>query len=689
MSVKRRHSAAPSQANPAPGSTRPVGASRRRNPLRRFFGALRTQLTLALWVPAVIAVAALGFEAVTVAQSSERDRQVTSVLYMSGLIRDYLDALNTESRAAFELTGVDYTTAAEASDVALNEVFNAIDNSDGTLPPSLLDLATELRAGSTDQTDQLRMAVQAKALPPAGVLGVFLNMRAMSTLVPQDFATDVSSEPVRHQLNAMAQAWLLSARLDTEEILARLWAQGDPRVSPADVSAAMRETDLAQSALDLALAKVDTPADTGAWSPDVAQARQVFASADGVESMFVPLALMNEDTKGEYITQVSNRAIDTRATAANLVNDASALASSQSRKLNTEIAVALGLAVLTLVLAVGMMWAMTRRVINPIVGLVRATKKRAVDLPRRLDAIERGASPEELERIVVPHAGPELKEFAGGLNELVDTAVALATKEAQQRAAVVGMLRTVAHRQAALVNRQLELLDKYERHEVDPVFLSRLFNFDHVTTQMRRMCDSLLVLAGASPVRRTTPPLSLVDVVRGASSQIQQYSRVDLDVWYDPRVHGHKVSDLTLLLAELLDNATKYSHPDTRVTVTFTRGTDAALVTIADQGIGFDDAAVGTAQDLVDASDPDHFEMFDRLGLQTVARLCQRTGATVSFAGGTGISGTRVAVRIPDVLLADPGAGAGMRLATAPTDETFDDAVNRPASVTLYGSTSG
>ncbi len=659
----------------------------------------------ALWIPALLAVVVVTYSGMQTAQNAARDQDISSMVGLAPPMQKYVIAVDNEARAAFQIPSPEGTVVPKEqgrkeTDAALAALIQDV-RTNTKVPADLEPMVQELTElnlnglkeirGLVDQGPiELTSGMGTTTVNPVGVFDLYYQLEASIGGVPTAFVGQVSSAKMRETLAAQGALSILASRLSAEQAMVQLFAKGSAKLE--DVAAAVRATNSAQSQADTAVSELDVklPA-MPAWSELGTQIRQVEAvQTQDPTTVKIPQKLY-ETQMGEANRIHGEDALKRAAAAREQMNAVMArsmnLADEARITSRNQIIGTFALVAMIVALAAFVVYYISRRALNPLLGVIGQTEKRVDVLPVQLEAIGRGEPAPQSEPLKTPRALPEVRLFAARLNELVDTTVDLATREAQQRASVVGMLRTVAHRQAALVNRQLELLDKYERHEVDPVFLSRLFNLDHVTTQMRRMCDSLLVLGGGSPVRRTTPPLSLVDVVRGASSQIQQYSRIDLDVWYDPRVHGHKVSDLTLLIAELLDNATKYSHPDTRVTATLTRGPEGAVITIADEGIGFDDTTIAEVQRQVDTAGSDQFELFDRLGLQTVAKLCGRTGVTVHFSGGTNVAGTRVAVVVPDSALVDADRAPAMQLASV--GEDFDDSVNRPGSVTLYGQIQG
>ena len=124
------------------------------------------------------------------------------------------------------------------------------------------------------------------------------------------------------------------------------------------------------------------------------------------------------------------------------------------------------------------------------------------------------------------------------------------------------MFVNLSRRSQGLVERQLQLIDELETGEQDPDQLANLFKLDHLATRMRRNAENLLVLAGEDAGRRWGRPVPLVDVLRAATSEVEQYQRVAADRRArTSRCMGHAVNDLVHLVAELLENATSFSAP--------------------------------------------------------------------------------------------------------------------------------
>ncbi|WP_328745518.1 nitrate- and nitrite sensing domain-containing protein [Streptomyces sp. NBC_00285] len=258
----------------------------------------------------------------------------------------------------------------------------------------------------------------------------------------------------------------------------------------------------------------------------------------------------------------------------------------------------------------------------------------------------------------------EMGEVGQALNTLQRAAVEAAVKQAELRAGVSEVFVNLARRSQVLLHKQLTLLDTMERRTEDTDELADLFRLDHLTTRMRRHAEGLVILSGAAPSRQWRKPVQLMDVVRAAVAEVEDYERIEVRRLPRVAVTGPAVADLTHLVAELLENATVFSPPHTAVQVLGERVANGFTLEIHDRGLGM------AADALLDANlrlaETPEFELSDtdRLGLFVVSRLAQRQNVRVSLQPSP-YGGTTAVVFIPDALLTDdiPDTnGIGFRL---------------------------
>ncbi|XXZ48248.1 nitrate- and nitrite sensing domain-containing protein [Streptomyces cavourensis] len=257
----------------------------------------------------------------------------------------------------------------------------------------------------------------------------------------------------------------------------------------------------------------------------------------------------------------------------------------------------------------------------------------------------------------------EIGQVGQALNTLQRAAVEAAVKQADMRRGVSEVFVNLARRNQVLLHRQLTLLDAMERRTENSDELADLFRLDHLTTRMRRHAEGLVILSGAAPSRQWRKPIQLMDVVRAAVAEVEDYERIEVRRLPRIGVGGPAVADLTHLIAELLENATVFSPPHTAVQVHGERVSNGFTLEIHDRGLGMPPEVLLDAN-LRLAETPD-FELSDtdRLGLFVVSRLAQRQNVRVSLQKSP-YGGTTAVVFIPAALLteAPDTHGTGFRL---------------------------
>jgi signal transduction histidine kinase len=238
------------------------------------------------------------------------------------------------------------------------------------------------------------------------------------------------------------------------------------------------------------------------------------------------------------------------------------------------------------------------------------------------------------------HSRDEIGKVAAAFDDVHREAVRLAAEQALLRGNVNAMFTNLSRRSQGLIQRQLSLISELESREADPDQLSSLFKLDHLATRMRRNGENLLVLAGEEPGRRWTRPVPLVDVLRAAASEVEQYERIELASVPATEVAGRVVNDLVHLLAELLENATSFSSPQTKVRVTGHALPDGrVLVEIHDTGIGLSPEDLAAINERLASPPTVDVSVSRRMGLFVVGRLSLRHGIRIqlrpSDSGGT------------------------------------------------------
>ena len=276
-----------------------------------------------------------------------------------------------------------------------------------------------------------------------------------------------------------------------------------------------------------------------------------------------------------------------------------------------------------------------------------------VQLPERVRQLAEATDPAtslEVAPIDVLSAD-EIGQVARAFDQVHAEAVRLAGNEAMLRTSFNAMFVNLSRRSQALIERLARTIDSLEQNEEDPDRLSYLFAMDHLVTRMRRNSENLLLLAGHDSARKWSEPVSLADVARAATSEIEQYSRVALSIQPGIAVSGQAVSDVVRLLAEIIENATIFSPKDTQVRVSAQELTSGGvLIEVSDSGVGISDARLAEMNlrlinpPVIDVSVSRH------MGLFAVARLAERHGVRVRLRAGSP-QGLTALVWLPDSVI--------------------------------------
>jgi signal transduction histidine kinase len=333
--------------------------------------------------------------------------------------------------------------------------------------------------------------------------------------------------------------------------------------------------------------------------------------------------------------------------------------------------VAVGAAVLfTLVVGLGLM--VSGSISRPLRRLTRAARVVAdlarAELVRVADSDAPDPVPPRLAAVDVASAD-EIGELATALNRVQATAALLLERQTTSRRNVGVMFTNIARRTQNLVGRQLTLIDDLERNERSPELLQRLYRLDHVATRLRRSADSLLVVSGEIDPLISGSPTALADVIRASLAEIEGYRAVQLEEICSVAVAASLVSDLRLLLAELLENATNFSPPTSKVSVTARMEGDDCHIAIVDNGLGMSPNRLEEENRRLVERERLELAPTNVLGLFVVGRLARRHGLGVRLDPTAG-RGITALVRIPGRLLnVGPVAGlpaAPMRTRPAP-----------------------
>ncbi|MFC4835851.1 nitrate- and nitrite sensing domain-containing protein, partial [Actinomycetospora chibensis] len=325
---------------------------------------------------------------------------------------------------------------------------------------------------------------------------------------------------------------------------------------------------------------------------------------------------------------------------------------------------------LALMAGAAVVFFVTRSLLRPL----RLLRRSALDvaerrLPQAVRSLREGEAPDTT---IVPTpitTREEIGQVARAFDQVHEQAVRLAAEQAGLRSAFNSIFVNLSRRSQALVERQLRLIEQLENSEEDPEALSNLFQLDHLATRMRRNSENLLVLSGTDLSRRGSRPVPLVDVLRAAASEVEQYQRIDLAPPPSAQLLGRTASDVVHLVAELLENATTFSAPDTRVRVQATQNGDGSLlVEIIDSGVGMSEEDLHDANVRLDSPPTVDVSASRRMGLFVVGRLATRHGITVSLRNREdgGVAATALVPASAVLAVAPEGAATPAVTAGAP-----------------------
>ncbi|MFI0373082.1 nitrate- and nitrite sensing domain-containing protein [Actinomadura sp. 1N219] len=341
-----------------------------------------------------------------------------------------------------------------------------------------------------------------------------------------------------------------------------------------------------------------------------------------------------------------------------------------------------GLGLLAIVLSSLIATRVSRRLLRECrtltAGVVSFTRERLPGLGKEIAAgrhPEPEPAPEDGYRI------DEIRQIAESFDRARDAVVLATEGEVAARRGISEVFVNLARRNQALLHRQLGLLDTMERRTEDPSELSDLFRLDHLATRMRRHAEGLVILAGKTAGRGWRRPVPLVDVVRGAVAEVEDYPRVRVQPLPRIALRGSAVSDVIHLLAEVVENATTFSPPQSPVRVSGQAVANGFAIEVEDRGLGMTEEAMRAANERL--ASPPEFDPADsaQLGLFVVARLAERHEITVTLRPSP-YGGTTAVALIPGTLIVEDAEQEPVaRRLTGPMPEL----PNREADLSVTG----
>ncbi|MEU8299329.1 nitrate- and nitrite sensing domain-containing protein [Micromonospora sp. NPDC048909] len=357
-----------------------------------------------------------------------------------------------------------------------------------------------------------------------------------------------------------------------------------------------------------------------------------------------------------------------------IVADVLAEVTGEQRRALTAAYLVAGVPALILAVVLLLSAAVARTVARPLTRLTRSADRVArvaeAELVRVADDESESAPPVRLDPVDV-RARDEIGDLARAFERVQTTAARLVERQVAGRRNVAQMFGHVGRRTQNLVGRQIALIDRLEQRETDPGRLEDLYRLDHVSSRLRRNAGSLVVLSGSPGADAYVAPVPLADVVRLALGEIEDYTRVDVRVPAELAAAPATVGDLVLALAELMENATVFSPPHTRVVVSAERTGAGARITVTDQGIGMTQERLAEENARLTRRERLDLAPTEVLGLFVVGRLARRHGWAVNLAPTSG-GGVTARLEVPQtslVLRRTERSGATVARATVPARE--------------------
>ncbi|MEJ7770524.1 MAG: nitrate- and nitrite sensing domain-containing protein [Geodermatophilaceae bacterium] len=628
---------------------------------------LRSRLVVLLVIPLVLAGVLGGLRVASAVGEIQSLNAVQGQVALSERVATVVDSLQTERKLAAAAA-----TTEDSSERALVE--EQIGQADADVA-SMLDLQSESRplegtsAGayvevlrslgetsipsSGNTLPKLRELVSAPGTSVDTVMSLYTEVIAIllkfNRVALSGTAADANSlvTAISYMAEAKEQvsvqhALLLSASL---EGVATESQQSQLRNSIAGFDAAI--TNFSETPISSAQRRVYFDTYTGAPLDD----RKRFLDIGLAEPNTAPLdSIATEWDEAASTIQTMLRTVET-----SLIDDVKESTSAASDVAITDAIRDASIIALLLLFTLILLVLVARSVLRPLLAL----RTSALDvaqrrLPALVEQLRRpGGWKDDVQPVpMVVHTGEDIGQVARAFDEVHREAVRLATEQAMMRSTVNDMFVNLSRRSQSMVERQLRIIDALESGERDPEALSELFRLDHLATRMRRNNENLLVLAGSETRQRTGAARPILDVLRGAISEIEEYQRITIESVPDAAIVGVAVNDLVHLTAELLDNATNFSPKDAQVVLSSSLQPDGGmLIEIRDTGVGMSATQRNAINDRLATPPMVDVSVSRHMGLFVVGRLAARHGISVRMQATGSEGGLTAAVSVPNGLI--------------------------------------
>ncbi|MEV0613780.1 sensor histidine kinase [Nonomuraea sp. NPDC050404] len=327
-----------------------------------------------------------------------------------------------------------------------------------------------------------------------------------------------------------------------------------------------------------------------------------------------------------------------------------------------KIGVAGGVGLIAVIASILLSLRFRKRLVRELAGLRDAATElaevRLAGLVKRLRTDAGPPTAAEMAPLEVRTDTSEVRDIVHAFNDVQSTAIEAAVSQARLRHGVNQVFVNLARRNQSLLHRQLLQLDSMERGEEAPETLADLFKLDHLTTRMRRHAESLIILSDQAPGRGWRNPVPILDVLRAAVAEVEEYERVEVLAPPPIALVGSAVTDVAHLMAELIENATLFSPPKTRVDVRSAGTPHGLVVEVEDRGLGLPRAELDELNDRLTRTPEFDLTHGEQLGLFVVSKLAARHGIKV-FLVPSPYGGLTATVALPASILTDQPALAG------------------------------
>src|SRR5690242_2460115 len=506
--------------------------------------------------------------------------------------------------------------------------------------------------GGLKQLPTLRQAVQGRALSPLAALGAYSQGPAATIklfLIQTNTVTSTSQHSPAIGLIATVQA---REQLSQENALLAGMLAGR-RMTAADRVTFANLAGARQTYLHNVNDLLDPPS-LAAWNAKQAGSQDAQRQLGGIEQALIagtPVTKLPVTPEqwagitGPLMTANFNGGL---AVAQEIIQADQKIA--KSAWIRT--AAVCGAGLLGLLITIVVTTLVARSIIRRLRGLeTNALQLAEVQLPDVVGRLRRGEDVDVNAEAPALRVGRDEIGRVGQAFDLVrQTAIRAAVDEARLRQGLNDVFRSLARRSQSLLHRQLTLLDQMERRASDPEALDDLFRLDHLTTRMRRHAEGLVILAGAPPGRGWSSPVRMVDVMRGAIAEVEDYARVSVATRSHAALAGSAVADVIHLLAELIENANTLSPPYTSVRVSGDTVANGFAIEVEDRGLGMSPTRLVELNDRL--ANPPEFNPSDseQLGLFVVSQLAKRHGIRVTLKASP-YGGTSAIVLLPPQLV--------------------------------------